>query len=292
MEPPDSDSPDRTEPDDSKGATDRSGPVSDEWKTGRIVELCSTANAFEAHALQSMLEEAGIRSCVVGELLGSGACGLSLGEIVAPRVWVRANDAIRAREAADAWYRQTRQGSYVPDEGQDTAKWDVRSEDEDPSPTVVARSPWPGRSLTIAGLACIMAGAVWAGHRWKTVYTYSATTEGVLASYEPQLSMDRLPPPEVPRSRAHVTYTTWLDVSYTFEVNGRTYCTTVESSGPLKHRVPIHYDPTNPKNNHVGSLPSPWRVVAWAMGIGVGLLLARFVLLSSRRGAQTAGQEG
>ena len=67
----------------------------------RIVELCSAANEFEAQALCALLAEAGIQARVVGGLLGDVAGGLPLGEAVAPRIWVREEDAARVRQIID-----------------------------------------------------------------------------------------------------------------------------------------------------------------------------------------------
>ena len=54
----------------------------------KIVELCSAGNVAEAYAIQDLLQDAGIRSRVVGEFLGAAAGALPLGETVSPRIWV------------------------------------------------------------------------------------------------------------------------------------------------------------------------------------------------------------
>lgn len=60
-----------------------------------LVEVYSAADIAEAHFLQSMLEDAGIKARVVGDTLS----GLPpLGEVVAPRVWVFQSDEAVAKE--------------------------------------------------------------------------------------------------------------------------------------------------------------------------------------------------
>ena len=67
----------------------------------RIVELCSAANIFEAYAMRNLLDAAGIRCRVVGELLANAAGDLPLGQTIAPRIWVREQDVASAREIID-----------------------------------------------------------------------------------------------------------------------------------------------------------------------------------------------
>ena len=72
---------------------------SDDWRNTRIVELCSTASAVEAHLLLALLEEAGIKARIVGESLAIGSP--ALGETISPRIWVREEDAARAQKIID-----------------------------------------------------------------------------------------------------------------------------------------------------------------------------------------------
>lgn len=77
----------------------------------RIVELCSAADDISAHELRGVLQEAGIPSRVVGGYLENAAGGLPLGEPLSPRIWVREQDATRAREIVDAWMRRSTEES-------------------------------------------------------------------------------------------------------------------------------------------------------------------------------------
>ena len=251
------------------------GAVADVWKHRRIVELCSAASLFEAYALHGALEEAGVPARVVGESLETAAGALPLGETVAPRIWVREEDAARAREIVDEWRRQTPEGFDEPDEPDEPSELDATSEEEDTRPAAGARFSWLRRILTILGLACIVVGAVWAGYRWMMIHTYSATAEGVLAGYQTRSSTRRPPPSEIPLPRERPTFSVWYELHYAFDVDGQTYDAVVETREPMARRVPIHYDPDRPENNLVGPLPSPWPVLAWAVGIGVSLMLTR-----------------
>jgi hypothetical protein len=60
-----------------------------------IVQLASAANPFEAHAWAQALNEAGIRSKVVGDYLEVGLGNLGG---IRPEVWVHRDDLARAQE--------------------------------------------------------------------------------------------------------------------------------------------------------------------------------------------------
>ncbi|MDY0169219.1 MAG: DUF2007 domain-containing protein [Thermoguttaceae bacterium] len=297
MEVADPDAPDRAVVGGSGETDGGSAAAHGDWSRGRIVELCSAGSVFEAHALHDALEEAGIRSQVAGDLLASS---LPLGEITTPRIWVSEHDVPHAQEVVDAWTRKTRQGGGLPDEeeepGKSEAEWEAESEAESDAwaaaPAPGSRSPWPGCALTIAGLACIIVGTIWAGHRWVALRTYSATTEGVLADYEQKFSAHAPPPPEIPLPRERTTVTTWYEVFYAFDVEGETYYSVIKTREPTPRRVAIHYDPDRPENNTVGPLASPWPILVLAVGVGASWLLAGYFLRTGRSDEETAGQFG
>lgn len=91
----------RSQSDPADATAEESVAAPNDAKNARIVELCSAANEFEAQALCALLAEAGIQARVVGGLLGDAAGGLPLGEAVAPRIWVREEDAARVRQIID-----------------------------------------------------------------------------------------------------------------------------------------------------------------------------------------------
>ena len=63
-----------------------------------IVEVYSAADGAEAAFLRDMLEDAGIRTRIVGDSLQSAMGLLPLGAETAPRLWVFRADHDRARE--------------------------------------------------------------------------------------------------------------------------------------------------------------------------------------------------
>ena len=77
--------------------------TADDLEDDKIVEVYSAGNAPDAHMVQQMLENTGIESRIVGELLGGGIGELPLGEVTTPRVWVHADQAAAARAAINEW---------------------------------------------------------------------------------------------------------------------------------------------------------------------------------------------
>ncbi len=258
----------------------------DDRNRGRIVELCSAANVFEALALHSELEQAGIRSRVAGELLGNAPGALPLGQVTAPQIWVWDEDLPRAREIVDAWARRADQEGRIADEEDEPSEVDEEPDEETAAPASDRQSTGLDCVWTVAGLACIAIGIFWAGHHWAAVRTYSAATEGVLARYELRHSIHVPPPPEIPLPQERATIHYWYEAFYAFNVGERTYYAVTESRTPPARRAVIHYDPSDPNNNLVGPLPSPWDAPAWAVGIGASLLLASCRRRWKRQAAQ------
>ena len=109
-----------------------------ESRHGRIVELCSVANLAEAYELCGLFEEAGIRSRVVGDFLGSGAGLLPLGETTTPRIWVSEEDVARAQGILDARIGSCRAETGGTVAGDEYAELDALAEDEDQGPASAA----------------------------------------------------------------------------------------------------------------------------------------------------------
>jgi hypothetical protein len=69
----------------------------------QLVEVYAARDSMEAHFVRTLLEDDGIDARVVGEGLTFAIGDLPLGLPTSPRVWVRDEDAERARELIDAW---------------------------------------------------------------------------------------------------------------------------------------------------------------------------------------------
>lgn len=244
----------------------------------RVVELCSAGNALEAYALYDILQEAGIQARIVGELLGSAAGSLPLGETVAPRIWVREADAERAREVIAEQVSQARQESATPDEWDERAEAEAASENESGLLTPRVWIRVLGQAGVLIGVAIILVGGVWAGQRWIKLRQCSAKAEGVLVRYRPHFSSYHPPPPEIPLPRQGTVFSIWYEAEYAYLVNGKTYSSVVTRSEQPVPRVPIHYDPHHPATNILSPLTPPRSILAYAMGIGCLLLCIGYYL--------------
>jgi hypothetical protein len=276
----------RAEPESSNEAAEDSLAAPGDAKHGRIVELCSAADLTEAYAFCDWLEEAGIRSRVVGEFLGAAAGSLPLGDTTAPRIWVREEDAARAREIIDERIAQACREPGESTAHEEYAETDAVSEEQNPTLASAARFRWLGHGLTLLGFVSIMSGAVWAAVNWITMHECSETTEGVFVRYEPHYFIYVPPPPEVPLPREPPDFSFWYEAQYAFVVEGKTYYSNYRDSQRAPGRIPIHYAPEHPATNFVGSLTPPWLILISASGIGGFLLLFGFYLRSKRPRAQ------
>jgi hypothetical protein len=81
-----------------------------------IVEIYSAANSIEAYAMANALKAAGVKARVVGDMLGTAAGGLAVGEPIAPRVWIRRQDEAHARGLLKQW----KVDAKIPSEQQQT----------------------------------------------------------------------------------------------------------------------------------------------------------------------------
>ena len=238
-------------------------------KGERIVELCSAANAPEAHALCALLEEAGIPFRIVGEFLGAAAGSLPFGEATAPRIWVWEQDAARAREIlGEERSPPTEDEALESVEEYDSE--DVPDGEDAPLPSDV-RFRWLSQGFVIVGAVCIVAGAIWAWFNWMTMQQYSGTAEGVpVSSVKVNYSGKSPLPPEVP---LHGERSRWVryNVKVAYVVDGKTYGAIVRDWNSLPDSVPIHYDPRHPDSHITGSLTPPWVILLFALAIGAFL---------------------
>jgi hypothetical protein len=247
------------------------------------VELCSAANAVEAHALRMLLEEAGIQARVVGDILGNAAGSLPLGEPIAPRIWVWETNVARAQEIIEEWTSQPH------DQWGDLVEGAEQSEaEEDAVPSSAVGFHVLSEGLVIAGTACILWGALWAWHSWMTARKYQETTEGVLVAWEPHYSGSYyFPPPDTPVPRFRLAPLVCYDLKYRFVIDGKTYSYVVRASAILGRRMPIHYDPRDLKENVVvGPLTRPWLVLVATFGIGAFLAFMAYMFRKRATGGR------
>jgi hypothetical protein len=205
-------------------ATDSAAAANDP-KNERIVELCSAANAAEAYAIRALLEEAGIRSRVVGDSLGSAAGGLPLGEAISPRIWVREEDAAHAREIIDEQIDQPCQdlSSLVEDDEPEPTAPGAASEGGGAPGACDVRFHGLSQALLLIGLACLWLGTGLAWRDWITMRKYAGTADGMVVQYQPHYSFDSPPTSQIPIPRVTPTISHWYEVQYAFVVNGKTY---------------------------------------------------------------------
>lgn len=237
------------------------GPEADVADGRRIVEVCSAANAMEAYALRAVLEDAEIRAEVVGDILGTAGGGLPLGEATAPRIWVQAKDARRARQII------AQSGTWHPAE---PAEWPEESgppAEEESAEEQEASGAW-GAFLSggffIAALALLLFGAAQAWRNWTVLRTYPAKADADFVGTEEKGHPRRVFIPEAPRV---VYFRIVRDAQYAYVVDGREYLAVVKGYGddPPPH-VPIYYDPHCPADHVVGPLTSPGWILAFTAG--------------------------
>jgi hypothetical protein len=248
----------------------------------RIVELCSAANAIEAEEFRAALAEEGIPARVVGDVLGNSAGGLPLGETTAPRVWVCAEDAARARaiieqlakepddeepdDESDAWP----QADSPPEWALTTAEPDDALAPGEPLPSDV-KFRFLSQGFYIVGALLMAFGAIWAYKNSLLLERYPAQTEGYWTG---ALGVDYV----WPHSPDNMDFfpTTWNRLGhwshyqspeYVYFVAGQPYFA-YGGGASVSDRVAIRYDPRRPDRYLVGAIMPPW--LALALGLGVG----------------------
>lgn len=242
-----------------------------EMVADRVVEVYSAANAIEAQGLCALLEEEGIRAQIVGEQLGSAAGCLPLGEALAPRIWVREDDVEQARGIIQEWISQPDQQWNWPDEGDQQSELEEEPEDEAPRASH-GRFYWLGRVFVIAGVACILIGAVWAWQTWMTMREYQGIAEAMLVGGQSH-SEHYVPPYDdnIPGPHRRAVFSTRYELKYGFVVDGKIYHTVTQNGNPNDRRTQIYYDLHDPERNVVGPLAQPWMILLSTWGIGAFL---------------------
>jgi hypothetical protein len=252
----------------------------DDANHDRIVELCSAKNAMEAYFFRNLLEDEGIRSRVVGELLDSAAGALPLGEATSPRIWVREEDAAHAREIIDQWMHQPNHASNAKIECNDSIESGTELNEDIRPRTSFVRFRILGRCLVVIGFICIACGVVWAMLNWTLMCRYPEMTRGVLVGYTIHSNAPNPPPPDIPPGRGLVSGDLIYKARYAYVVKGVTYYTEDADYGQLLPDMTIHYDPKNPATNIAGSLTPPGMILFWTFGIGGFALLIGFLMRS------------
>jgi hypothetical protein len=241
----------------------------------RLAEVCSAGNIVEADGLCELLEEAGIQARVVGEGPGVAAAGLALGENVSPRIWVYDRDLARAREVIEQWRsRQVNEPIGLTDS-------EPPPESERPVEAEYAELPsdvrlrFLSQGFFIAGLVCILIGAVWAWRNSTMLSTYSGTAIARFNNVFVSTSMCVAPPRErdLPPGNVAAEYSFRYTYSaqYVYIVNGEKYkaLLTVDRAENAPMLVDIRYNPRFPANNIVGSITPPWMILLFAAMVGV-----------------------
>ena len=144
-------------------------------------------------------------------------------------------------------------------------------EEDDLPPAQAVPFRWLGPTLVLAGAACIVFGAIWAGVNWLAIRECSETAEGVFVGYVPQFFMRSSPPPEIPAPAGPTGLSVWYEVQYAYAVKGRRYSARDRDSGRAASRVTIHYDPRHPETHFIGSVTPPWLILFAALGLGAFL---------------------
>lgn len=235
----------------------------------RIVELCSAADIFEAHALCAVLEQEEISARIVGDVLGNAAGGLPLGETIAPRVWVRQSDAARAREVIDRWLDDQETNPVEWPRSDTQPEWEETAEPEEDALPSDERFRFLSQGFYIIGGVCILVGTYWAWQNGIILSEYSATTSG-------QWIDDRIvdvKSTSTPGSsdfpfRKSLSYVLVKRPQYVYVVGSETYHAQGNDTESVLDRVPIHYKPDRPCEYVVGPITPPWIIMVFAVGIG------------------------
>ena len=243
------------------------------------MELCSAANGVEAYALCNALEEAAIRAWVVGEVLGNAAGSLPLGEPIAPRIWVRESDVIRAREIIDQWFKGAGTEPIEWPESNGPPEWETPAEQEEDVLPSDERFRFLSQGFFIVGMVCILIGMVWAWQNWMTLSKFSATTDGQRVSVDIGYWRTVPMPGDRDQPLGQLLFRSSLSASarYAYVVDRKVYYVVVNDMNnvPADH-VPILYDPHHPADHVVGPIAPPWVVLVFAFGVGAFMMFVGY----------------
>ena len=260
-----------------KERAEDSGAIPAGLESERLMELCSAANGLEAYALCNALEEAAIRAWVVGEVLGNAAGSLPLGEPIAPRIWVRQSDAIRAREIIDQWFKGAGTEPIEWSENDGLPEWETSAEQEEGVLPSDERFRFLSQGFFIVGLTCILIGMVWAWGNWMTLSEFSATADGQ------RVDVDRghwktVPMPggrDQPLGRL-LFHSFSENAIYAYVVDHKVYYVNVNATKEVPDHILIHYDPHDPQRHLVGPIAPPWVVLVFAFGLGAFMMFVGY----------------
>jgi hypothetical protein len=249
----------------------------------QIVEVYAAGNAFEAHELRAVLEEAGIQTVVVGDYLSDATGWAPHGQSLAPRIWVRRDDEIRARAilAENVWSPGKEEPESEDDADQEVAEQDLEEEDNlvaeeeaeagtlEEAPAAVgaeaeadggsARWAFLGQGFMILGGICVVLGLV-QGWRNATVRTrFSESTEATLVGWTrwKELAKPRTDPSFQPDLPPMVTGTSY-DLEYAYSVDGARHLASLERVTNPRRQITVFYDPKQPAENVVDLGLPPW----------------------------------
>ncbi len=231
----------------------------------RIVELCSAADIAEAHGLCDLLEEEGIPARVVGEYLAGAAGSLPLGDSTSPRIWVREADLARASEFLNRQREPREPPPAEPLATGEPPEWETPAEqDEVPLPSDV-RFRFLSQGFYIAGLVCVLGGAIWAWQNYAILSRCSAATDGRRISSAVRYG-DAVPMPGGPDQPIgrQVFYPARVVAQYKYVVDQKAYYADFVSRDEAPTHLIIHYDPHAPARHVIGAVAPAWVILVCA----------------------------
>jgi hypothetical protein len=265
----------RTSTADPRGARGGSEPAHD----ADVVELCSAADAFEAHAIVNALASAGVAARVVGDVL-QAAAGVPVGQAITPRVWVRSSDLAEAR-AIVAGLQAGLAGDTPADfdgEGPEEPEAAEEPEDQGDDRSNGYDVSFLSLLLILGGIACLAAGVYQgvASHQLLATYSETATAELVDFGLHPLVKTRRSPRESLGQSGAGVEFE--LDYggtfTYQFSADGVSHHFVIERPTAGPQQLSIRYNPADPDDFRIDAIPSP--ILCVILGVVFGAFLLFF----------------
>ena len=240
-----------------------------------IVEVYSAKDAVEAQGIRGALQQVGIEARIVGDSLGNAAGWLPLGQVIAPRIWVRESDQSRARQVIADWISGVPGDVAVPDE---TDRLESQAEEPAPAdreaPARGARMNLLGKGIVVLVVGSIVLGAVAAARnhlyltQWERAEARRCGMEFVrFEDGAPRAARDL---PARIEGGVRIVYR----LQYVYMAEGSPYYLSFETRtgwAGQPDSLAVHYNPRDPRERVVGPLMSP----SWCLVIGtvVGALL-------------------
>jgi hypothetical protein len=236
-----------------------------------VVEVYSAANSVEAYAVANALEEAGIKAQVVGDVSEMWAGGLTLGHPPNPKVWVRKEDEVRARDIVIEWESEVENeheseesesdiDTSTPEELAETTE-ELSGKTEDGSASASSGGNFVSLSplLGVLGIASIIMGAFFSIENYRLLNQYPKTVHAKLVDSE-HYFRSFSGEPMIPESWKTEKWKSY----YIYEVDGVLHGVNTERANNPATKILIRYNPENPAQYHVGDIMHP----AWCLVFG------------------------